>query len=255
MKSCKGFFLPEFKEYCHICHKKARWGHYYEKCSKCGNYYCPEHRAGYQLCTMCAKVKLNKWISEKIEKAYKDKSKDKYQNAANHFKDVAETYENDKLIKDFSRATQYYEEAEECKVKQAQKELAKGKYQKAAKGFYNVAETYENDKLIKNFSKATKYYKKAVEIYFSIGKKGIGKFTEIILKKLMSTMTDAWDKVEILKDAANKLLESGELKKAAKVVKKLKDIYKKKPIKDKERAKYYEQLAREIKDGTVKEID
>ena len=137
------------------------------------------------------------------------------------------------------------------KLKKARSSLKEKKYSRAAKLFEEAAKEYEKDSSL--ISEALKYYTQAAKAYFSAGKKEYNKFKDLILKTILALITDPWEKVDALIDGANHLLKVGEFKKGAELVSGLKDVYKKE-LNDKEKAKFYEDLAKEVKQGTVKQI-
>ncbi|MHA1276717.1 MAG: hypothetical protein ACTSQI_07945 [Candidatus Helarchaeota archaeon] len=133
----------------------------------------------------------------------------------------------------------------------AEKSLGKGKYIEAANHYYNVAEVYIKDEDDPETAKT--YFIKAVETHLQ--NENYNRFTDFVKKSVKRLFNSPWTQIELLKDAASKLLLVRELKNAAKLVLEIGALYKKKPIQNSEKARYYEILAPQIRAGLLKEID
>jgi hypothetical protein len=128
--------------------------------------------------------------------------------------------------------------------------LSKGKFIDAAIHYYNVAEIY-----LKKHQEPENvgiYFKKAVDTHLQ-GKK-YGQFVDFVKKSVKKLFEDT-EQIESLKDAAGKLVRAKQLTEAAELVIEIASVYKKKPLKDSEKAKYYEILAPQIKAGLTQEIE
>ncbi|NVL91341.1 MAG: hypothetical protein HWN69_10230 [Desulfobacterales bacterium] len=137
----------------------------------------------------------------------------------------------------------------QTKLELAQKNLEKSRYIKAGRDFREVAQIYE---IQKDFN-AIIYYKRAAESYHA--SKNYGAFFNFLKKRVMRAKIELGAKVEILKDSANKLLQAGEPKRAADLVQKIRSLYQEEPLRDAEKAQYYDQLARQLEDGLIGEIE
>lgn len=136
------------------------------------------------------------------------------------------------------------------RMEQAQKDVAKGRHSKAGRHFRKAAQFYEK---MGELEAAETSYRKAAESYHA--SKNFGLLCYFLKKRVMRAKIDPGAKIEILKESANQLLQAGEPKKAAGLVKKMRSLYKKAPLQDVEKATYYEKLAKQVKAGGIDAID
>ena len=145
----------------------------------------------------------------------------------------------DKIIKKYSRKPTGSE------LEMAQRYVAEKEYHAAALHFVIAAQIYEE---IEAFEEAKRYYREGINALFAMN-------DTKALTQLIDSIGDALIKSELIKEVANKLLQIGNLKTAANLVKKLKEIYRSRQFRDDNKAKYYDELSDKIKGGSISVIN
>jgi hypothetical protein len=147
-------------------------------------------------------------------------------------------------------------------IASAEKCLTNGQYILAATHFFRVAEIYlKESKRIKENTSEKEQYLDAIQVF--IGKsidnyllsKKYGQFVDFIKDHALKLFPSPTKQIEILKDAAIKLIRLRELKPASALVKQIAVLYKNKPLQNSEKAQYYELLAPQIEAGITDTIE
>ena len=94
--------------------------------------------------------------------------------------------------------------------------MVKGQFVPAGRHYRKAAEYHE---MAQEFDRAITSYKKASECYFK--SKKFVTYSQFLTYRVMNAQIDPSAKVEILEDAAGKLAEAGQEKKAAKIQQKI----------------------------------